>query len=154
MKLQDKVALITGAGSGIGRAIALEFAHEGAKVLVAELEEPAGRAVVDGIVASGGEARFQRCDVTEEADVQAARRCTCFSRVLPAGATVRGAFRPPGQILNRARGTGMTRPRINQPVQDYVHPLCVGWKPPWTILSEAKNLALHQVEGCKLKADC
>ncbi len=72
MRLRDKTALITGAGSGIGRAIALEFAGEGAKVLVAELNEAAGQAVVDEIGAAGGEARFQRCDVTKEAEVQAA----------------------------------------------------------------------------------
>ena len=68
MKLQDKVALITGAGSGIGRAIALEFAREGAKVLVAELDEAAGRAVADEL---GAQARFQLCDVTNEDEVRA-----------------------------------------------------------------------------------
>ena len=72
MRLQNKAALITGAGSGIGRAIALEFAGEGAKVLVAELDEPAGRAVVDEIGAAGGEARFLRCDVAQEEEVRAA----------------------------------------------------------------------------------
>jgi NAD(P)-dependent dehydrogenase (short-subunit alcohol dehydrogenase family) len=72
MRLANKVALITGAGSGIGRAIALEFAREGAKVLIAELDEPAGRAVADEIAAAGGEARFHRCDVTKEEEVRAA----------------------------------------------------------------------------------
>ncbi len=72
MRLQDKVALVTGAGLGIGRAIALEFAREGAKVLVAELDESAGRAVADEIGAAGGDARFQRCDVAQEEEVRAA----------------------------------------------------------------------------------
>jgi NAD(P)-dependent dehydrogenase (short-subunit alcohol dehydrogenase family) len=73
MKLQDKVALITGAGSGIGRAIALEFAREGAKVLVAELDEAAGRAVADEL---GAQARFQHCDVTNEDEVRATVQTT------------------------------------------------------------------------------
>ena len=49
MRLKDKVALVTGAGSGIGRAIALEFAREGAKLLLAELNEESGRAVADEV---------------------------------------------------------------------------------------------------------
>jgi NAD(P)-dependent dehydrogenase (short-subunit alcohol dehydrogenase family) len=72
MRLKDKVAVITGAGSGIGRAIALEFAREGAKLLLAELNEETGRAAVDEAVAAGAEARFQRCDTSKEDDVRAA----------------------------------------------------------------------------------
>jgi NAD(P)-dependent dehydrogenase (short-subunit alcohol dehydrogenase family) len=72
MRLQDKAALITGAGSGIGRAIALEFAREGARLLLAELDEESGKAVAAAVRAAGGEARFQRCDVAREADVKQA----------------------------------------------------------------------------------
>ena len=72
MRLKDKVTLITGAGAGIGRAIALEFAREGAKLLLAELNEETGRAVTDEVAAAGGEARFQRCDTSKETEVQAA----------------------------------------------------------------------------------
>jgi NAD(P)-dependent dehydrogenase (short-subunit alcohol dehydrogenase family) len=72
MRLQDKVALVTGGGSGIGRAICREFANEGARLLVAELDEASGKATVDEVTAAGGQAQFQRCDVTKEDDVRAA----------------------------------------------------------------------------------
>ena len=74
MRLENRVALVTGGGSGIGRAIAIEFAGEGAKVLVAEIDEAGGQAVAEEIAASGGQARFQRCDVTKEDEVEKAIR--------------------------------------------------------------------------------
>ena len=70
-RLENKVALITGAGSGIGKESALLFAQEGAKVVVVDLNEDAGNAVVSSIKASGGEAIFQRADVSKSADAQA-----------------------------------------------------------------------------------
>ena len=70
MRLQDKAVLITGAGSGIGRATALEFASEGAKLLLAELDEESGKAATDEVIAHDGHARFQRCDVSKESDVK------------------------------------------------------------------------------------
>ncbi len=76
MKLEGKAALITGAGSGIGRAIARLFAAEGASVLVAELNEEAGRAVVGEIEAAGGRASFLRTDTSREEDVKAAIAAT------------------------------------------------------------------------------
>jgi NAD(P)-dependent dehydrogenase (short-subunit alcohol dehydrogenase family) len=70
-RLAGKVAIITGAGSGIGRESALLFAHEGARVLVAEVNEAAGRAVADEVRAAGGESAFQRADVSKAADAEA-----------------------------------------------------------------------------------
>jgi NAD(P)-dependent dehydrogenase (short-subunit alcohol dehydrogenase family) len=72
MRLQDKVALITGAGAGIGRAIALEFAREGAKLLLAELNDDSARAVASEAGAAGGEARVAHCDTSREDDVRSA----------------------------------------------------------------------------------
>ena len=72
MRLADKTALITGAASGMGAAMARRFAREGAKIAVADVLEMEGRAVVEGIAASGGTARFLRLDVTEEPQWEAA----------------------------------------------------------------------------------
>jgi NAD(P)-dependent dehydrogenase (short-subunit alcohol dehydrogenase family) len=65
MQLASKVALITGAGSGFGRASAQLFAREGCKVVVVDLREDVGRETVSAIQADGGEARFVRADVDE-----------------------------------------------------------------------------------------
>jgi NAD(P)-dependent dehydrogenase (short-subunit alcohol dehydrogenase family) len=70
--MQGKVALITGAASGIGRESALLFAHEGAKVVVADLDAKAGERVAGEVAKAGGEAIAVGCDVARAADVEAA----------------------------------------------------------------------------------
>lgn len=69
MRLQDKVAIVTGAGRGIGRAIAMRFAAEGARVAVAEIDPTTGRGVVDSIRSVSGVAQYYPCDVTQESEV-------------------------------------------------------------------------------------
>lgn len=66
-----KVALVTGAAAGIGQATAEAFAAQGARVVVSDISEEAGQAVVAGIKAAGGEAVFVACDVTRTEQVKA-----------------------------------------------------------------------------------
>jgi NAD(P)-dependent dehydrogenase (short-subunit alcohol dehydrogenase family) len=67
MRLTNKVALITGAGSGIGRQSALLFAAEGASVVVVDINEDTGQKTADDIVAHNGRAIFTRADVSSDA---------------------------------------------------------------------------------------
>jgi len=71
MRLEDKVALITGAGSGIGREAALLFAREGASVVVADVADDAGRKTAAEIEEAGGRAHFVHADVSRGDDVRA-----------------------------------------------------------------------------------
>lgn len=75
MRLKNRAAVVTGAASGIGKAIALKFAEEGAAVVVADLTQTpreGGEETVAAIEAAGGVARFVKCDVSRNADIEAA----------------------------------------------------------------------------------
>lgn len=67
--LKNRTAMVTGAASGIGQASAVAFAREGAKVVVVDNQEDAGRDTVERIQQAGGEAMFVRCDVSEAGQV-------------------------------------------------------------------------------------
>jgi len=69
--LANRVAMITGGGQGIGRAVALRFAGEGAKVVVIDIVAESARAVADEIKAAGGEAMAVTCDVTRRDQIDA-----------------------------------------------------------------------------------
>ena len=71
MRFDGKTAIVTGAGSGFGEAIATRFAREGARVVVADVNEENGRRVASAIAGEGGTARFVRTDVSRAADVKA-----------------------------------------------------------------------------------
>ncbi len=71
MQLEGKVAIITGAGSGVGRASAARFAEEGASVLCADIDQDRADETVKQVSNAGGTAFSQRCDVAQDADVAA-----------------------------------------------------------------------------------
>jgi NAD(P)-dependent dehydrogenase (short-subunit alcohol dehydrogenase family) len=70
-RLDGKVALITGSGSGMGRAAAELFASEGARIVVTDVDEAGGAATVDAVRGAGGEAVFVRANVADWSDCQA-----------------------------------------------------------------------------------
>ncbi|MBI1775255.1 MAG: SDR family oxidoreductase [Proteobacteria bacterium] len=83
MRLQDKVAIVTGAGSGFGEGIAKRFAAEGAKIVVNDVNHQAGDKVARDIKAAGGTAMFLKADVANSAEVKemVARTLAGYGRV-------------------------------------------------------------------------
>ena len=83
MRLEGKVAIVTGAGQGIGRAYALRLAQEGARVAVAEIQAAKGEETAAAIRAAGGEALALPTDVSDEASADAMARATAerFGRI-------------------------------------------------------------------------
>ena len=98
MRLAGKVALISGAASGMGQSESAIFAREGARVVVADVLEAEGKQVADKIVSGGGQARFVRLDVTSESEWDAATKAavSAFGKldVLVNNAGISGTYDP------------------------------------------------------------
>ncbi len=101
-RLKGKVAVITGAASGIGRATAIKFAGEGAAVVIADLNVEGGEAAVRDCKENAGRAVFQKTDVSAEAEIKAliARAISEFGRldIIYNNAGIGGAVGPLEQI--------------------------------------------------------
>lgn len=97
-RLQDKIAIVTGGGTGIGRGIALAYGHEGAVVVVANRRDETGKFVVEEITKGGGRAIFVRTDIRQLSDIDdlVARTLDLYGRidVLVDNAGVATAFAP------------------------------------------------------------
>ena len=106
MNLQNKVAIITGAGSGIGRATALKFAKDGAKVVVAEFNDVTGPETVDLIKKEGGEAVFKKVNVGEFKEVEEVVQFTVDT------------YGTIDVIFNNA-GIGINKPLLEHTPEDY-----------------------------------
>ena len=76
MRYSNRVCMVTGAGSGIGKAVAKQMAQEGGKVTVIDLNEQHGNQTVQEITSAKGDAIFAKCDVGNAADVKAAVQAT------------------------------------------------------------------------------
>jgi NAD(P)-dependent dehydrogenase (short-subunit alcohol dehydrogenase family) len=122
-RLQDRVAIVTGAGDGIGRGIARAFAREGARVLVAELHPDAGAAVADELTHElGAEAHAVTTDVADEAAV----------RAMVAAAT--GRWGTVDILVNNAWGGGSVSRLEYKTKEQMAHALGVGlYGPLWAM---------------------
>ena len=93
MRLENKVAIVTGSGQGIGETYAKGIAAAGASVVVAEIQKEKGQRVADEIVAAGGKATFVEVDVASDESTAAMAKATTEARTPPGT--------PPGTPLGR-----------------------------------------------------
>jgi glucose 1-dehydrogenase len=134
MRFTDKVSLVTGGGSGIGRATCLRLAAEGSRVAVIDLSPQHGNDTVDQITRAGGQALFARADVGNIDDVRAAVRATLER------------WQSIDVLVNNA--AMMTfKPVVDLPVEDWDHVLAVNLRGPFLF---CKLAVPHMPQGSSI----
>ena len=134
--LQDKVALVTGGSTGIGRTTALAFAREGAKVVIANRSVAGGEATVRRIIAAGGDAAFIRTDVSQAAEVEA-----LMTQAVERYGRLDCAFHNAGY-------EGMRVPTAEVPEADWQQALNTNLTGVWLCMKYAIRQMLTQGSGC------
>jgi 3-oxoacyl-[acyl-carrier protein] reductase len=139
MRLNNKVAIITGAGSGIGEATALKFAHEGAKVAVCDINEEAAERVAAMIVREGGSARAFRIDVTDKESI---------------GRMVEGVMKAWGRIDTLVNNAGIVQDAQFKKMTDeqFERVIDVNLKGVYNCTKAVVDIMLEQHSGCILNA--
>ena len=107
MRLKNKVAIVTGAGSGFGEGIAKRFAEEGAKVVVNDINRDGGERVTREVRAAGGSAQFVLADVTRDAD---------WARLVQAAASAHGGL---DIVVNNAGWTHRRKPYLDVTEEEF-----------------------------------
>ena len=131
----DKVALVTGASSGIGRATALAFAKAGYAVVLADRADIGGHGVKAEIAAAGGTALFVHCDVAEEADVR-----NLVDRAVATFGRLDAAF-------NNAGIEGKPAPTADCTEENWDRTIAVNLKGVWLCMVHEIRQMLHQGSG-------
>jgi 3-oxoacyl-[acyl-carrier protein] reductase len=136
MRLKDKVAVVTGAGSGFGEGIAKLFAREGAAVVVADINDNAGRTVAEAIGAAGGRALFVHADVTRRGEVKA---------MIEAAVSAFGRL---DILVNNAGYSHVNQPLLEVGEEDFDRTYAVNVKAIYLSALEAVPVFRRQGGGC------
>jgi 3-oxoacyl-[acyl-carrier protein] reductase len=136
MRLNGKVAIVTGAGSGFGEGIAKRFAEEGAKVVVNDINRDGGERVTREVRAAGGSAQFVLADVTRDAD---------WSRLVQAAASAYGGL---DVVVNNAGWTHRRKPYLDVTEEEFDRVYAVNVKSVYLSARHALPAFRRRGGGC------